>query len=85
MPPAASAFGRDGWANRRCLEGAAAGSTALAGVRVARGLVRRARRVARGVGREAAEAAAVGLASALGSSSSLAICFLVVLRGFGAG
>ncbi len=35
-------------------------------MRVARGLVRRARRVARGVGREAAEAAAVGFASSLG-------------------
>ena len=32
-----------------------------------------------------AEAASVGLASAVGSSSSLAIFALVVLRGFGAG
>ena len=45
-----------------------------------------ARRRARGAGALAvAEAGTVGLASALGSSSSLAICFLVVLRGFGAG
>jgi hypothetical protein len=84
------------------LAGAAAGRTAEAGVRTARGFVRRERRVARGVGRDArallaaaraaaralcsvAEAAVVGLASGLGSSSSLAIFAFVVLRGFGAG
>src|SRR6478735_3078000 len=87
-PQAALAIGRDGWANRRCLAGAAAGSTAEAGVRVTRGLVRRMRRLLRGVGRDAlaivAEAASVGAASGAGSESSLRICFWVVLRGFGA-
>src|SRR4051794_2785871 len=84
-PPAASEFGRDGCAKRRCLAGRAGGRTAE--VRA----FGRVRRTVGGAGRRAralrsvAEAAAVGFASRLGSWSSAAILALVVLRGLGAG
>src|SRR5947208_3508309 len=50
-PPAAREFGREGFANRRCLAGISGGRTFAGLTRAARGPVRRARRVARGVGR----------------------------------
>ena len=65
------------------MAGAAAGSTSFAGVRLLlAGAISRLGLVALAT---VLEAASVGLASAVGSSSSLAIFALVVLRGFGAG
>src|SRR4051794_30642436 len=68
-PPAASALGREGWANRRCLAGISGGRTFAALTRTARAWARRERRGGRGGGRAARGAGGGGAAAAGGAGA----------------